>query len=214
MPARRRSAASAAASRANARPVHRCAIYTRKSSEEGLEQEFNSPRCPARSLRGLHSEPEARRLGRAARRCMTMAGISGGTLERPALQRLLADIECRPGRHRRGLQGRPADPLAGRLRQDRGRLRRQGRRVRLGHPAVQHHHLHGPADAERAAVLCPVRARGHRRAHPRQDRRLQAEGHVDGRLPAARLRRRTTASSSSTRPKPRRSATSSSATPT
>ena len=32
-------------------------------------------------------------------------------------------------------------------------------------------------------VLRPVRARGHRRAHPRQDRRLEAEGHVDGRLP-------------------------------
>lgn len=34
----------------------RCAIYTRKSSEEGLEQEFNSRR-PARGLRGLHQKP-------------------------------------------------------------------------------------------------------------------------------------------------------------
>jgi hypothetical protein len=35
--------------------IRRCAIYTRKSSEEGLEQEFNS--CPARGLRSLHQKP-------------------------------------------------------------------------------------------------------------------------------------------------------------
>ena len=35
-------------------PRLRCAIYTRKSTEEGLEQEFNSLRCPARSLRRLY----------------------------------------------------------------------------------------------------------------------------------------------------------------
>ena len=46
----------------------RCAIYTRKSSEEGLEQDFNSPRCPARGVCRLHPEPGQRRLGRAARR--------------------------------------------------------------------------------------------------------------------------------------------------
>ena len=33
--------------------VRRCAIYTRKSSEEGLEQDFNSLARPARGLRGL-----------------------------------------------------------------------------------------------------------------------------------------------------------------
>jgi hypothetical protein len=37
----------------------RCAVYTRKSSEEGLEQEIQQPRCPARGLRGVHREPEA-----------------------------------------------------------------------------------------------------------------------------------------------------------
>ena len=61
--------------------------------------------------------------------------------------------------------------------------------LRLGDPGLQHHHQHGAADAQRAAVLRPVRARGHRRAHPRQDRRLQEEGHVDGRQCAARLQR-------------------------
>ena len=71
----------------------RCAIYTRKSSEEGLEQAFNSldaqrEACAAYIASQRHEGwgllPEAYDDG----------GISGGTLERPALQRLLADIRA------------------------------------------------------------------------------------------------------------------------
>jgi DNA invertase Pin-like site-specific DNA recombinase len=76
------------------RPVRklRCAAYTRKSSEEGLEQEFNS----------LHAQREAGLAYIASQRSEGWialpdhyddGGISGGTLERPALQRLLRDIE-------------------------------------------------------------------------------------------------------------------------
>lgn len=70
----------------------RCAVYTRKSSEEGLEQEFNS----------LDAQREACEAYIASQRSEGWVpvrdryddgGISGGTLERPALQRLLADIE-------------------------------------------------------------------------------------------------------------------------
>jgi site-specific DNA recombinase len=70
----------------------RCAVYTRKSSEEGLEQEFNS----------LHAQREACESYIASQRSEGWVlvrdryddgGISGGTLERPALKRLLADIE-------------------------------------------------------------------------------------------------------------------------
>lgn len=68
-----------------------CAIYTRKSTEEGLEQEFNSldaqrESCEAYILSHRHEgwllHPEQYNDG----------GISGGTMERPALQRLLNDI--------------------------------------------------------------------------------------------------------------------------
>src|SRR3954452_16517988 len=71
--------------------IRRCAVYTRKSSEEGLEQDFNS----------LHAQREAceafirSQRGEGWRLIETGyddGGLSGGTLERPALQRLLADI--------------------------------------------------------------------------------------------------------------------------
>ena len=71
----------------------RCAVYTRKSSEEGLEQEFNS----------LHAQREACEAYIASQRSEGWVlvrdhyddgGISGGTLERPALKQLLADIDA------------------------------------------------------------------------------------------------------------------------
>ena len=70
----------------------RCAIYTRKSSEEGLEQDFNS----------LQAQREACEAYIASQKhegwivlptCYDDGGVSGATLERPALQRLLADVE-------------------------------------------------------------------------------------------------------------------------
>jgi site-specific DNA recombinase len=71
----------------------RCAIYTRKSSEEGLEQDFNSvdaqrEACAAFVLSQKH---EGWTVVPAQ---YDDGGYSGGTMERPALQRLLADIEA------------------------------------------------------------------------------------------------------------------------
>jgi site-specific DNA recombinase len=72
----------------------RCAVYTRKSTEEGLEQEFNS----------LDAQREACEAYVASQRAEGWllvpddyddGGFSGGTLERPALKRLIADIETR-----------------------------------------------------------------------------------------------------------------------
>ena len=71
----------------------RCAVYTRKSSEEGLEQAFNS----------LDAQREACEAYVTSQRNEGWllvpdryddGGISGGTLKRPALQRLVADIEA------------------------------------------------------------------------------------------------------------------------
>ena len=70
----------------------RCAIYTRKSSEEGLEQEFNSLDAQREACEAVHRQPEAGGLGRWPDH-YDDGGVSGGTLDRPALKRLLADIE-------------------------------------------------------------------------------------------------------------------------
>ena len=72
----------------------RCAIYTRKSSEEGLEQDFNSLHAQREGCEAFIKSQygEGWRLVRAA---YDDGGFSGGTMERPALQRLLADIRER-----------------------------------------------------------------------------------------------------------------------
>ncbi|MCA9311180.1 MAG: recombinase family protein, partial [Phycisphaerales bacterium] len=70
----------------------RCAIYTRKSTEDGLEQDFNT----------LHAQRESGEAYIASQKaegwvCLPKlyddGGFTGGNMERPALRRLLADIE-------------------------------------------------------------------------------------------------------------------------
>lgn len=72
--------------------VRRCAIYTRKSSEEGLEQDFNS----------LHAQRESCEAYVSSQKhegwivlptIYEDGGYSAGSMDRPALQRLLADIK-------------------------------------------------------------------------------------------------------------------------
>lgn len=72
----------------------RCAVYTRKSTEEGLEQDYNS----------LHAQRDACEAFVKSQKhegwfllptAYDDGGISGGTMERPSLQRLLADIKNR-----------------------------------------------------------------------------------------------------------------------
>src|SRR6478752_9995225 len=74
-------------------PLVRCAVYTRKSTEEGLEQEFNSLDAPreagvayiqSQRHEGWHPLPDRYDDG----------GFTGGNTDRPALRRLLADVEA------------------------------------------------------------------------------------------------------------------------
>ena len=71
----------------------RCAVYTRKSSEEGLEQEFNSLDAQREACEAYIASQKAEGWVLVPDR-YDDGGISGATLERPALQRLLADIEA------------------------------------------------------------------------------------------------------------------------
>src|SRR3984893_10353660 len=70
----------------------RCAIYTRKSSEEGLEQEFNSLQAQSEACEA-YIRSQRHEGWTLARIRYGEGGFSGGNTERPALQRLLADIE-------------------------------------------------------------------------------------------------------------------------
>ena len=74
-------------------PAVRCAIYTRKSSEEGLDQEFNS-------LDAQRAAAEAYIASQKSEGWTTLpdryddGGFTGGNIERPALRRLVSDIEA------------------------------------------------------------------------------------------------------------------------
>jgi site-specific DNA recombinase len=74
-------------------PVNRCAIYTRKSSDEGLGQDFNSldaqrEACAAYITSQRHESWEL------VAETYDDGGFSGGSLNRPAVQKLLADIQA------------------------------------------------------------------------------------------------------------------------
>jgi DNA invertase Pin-like site-specific DNA recombinase len=94
----------------------RCAIYTRKSTEEGLEQNFNS--LDAQREAALAYIQSQRHEGW---KCLPVryddGGFTGGNMDRPALKRLLADVEA-------GKSQSPAD------------LQRRGRHHRLVHNLV------------------------------------------------------------------------------
>lgn len=78
---------------ASAKGTLKCAIYTRKSSEEGLEQDFNSldaqrEACEAFIISQKHEG------WCVLEEMYDDGGLSGGTMDRPALKRLLSDIEA------------------------------------------------------------------------------------------------------------------------
>jgi len=74
-------------------PRKRCAVYTRKSSEEGLEQEFNSLDAQAESC-AAYILSQAGEGWEDTELVYSDAGISGGHMERAGLQAMLSDIEA------------------------------------------------------------------------------------------------------------------------
>jgi len=77
----------------NDRKTFRCAIYTRKSSEHGLEQDFNSLDAQ-REAAEAYIKSQAHEGWRLIKANYDDGGLSGGTMERPALQVLLADVQA------------------------------------------------------------------------------------------------------------------------
>lgn len=75
----------------SSRRTHRCAIYTRKSSEEGLDQDFNSLQAQREACEAF-IKSQASEGWKLIKTAYDDGGLSGGTMERPALKRLLEDI--------------------------------------------------------------------------------------------------------------------------
>ena len=71
--------------------VRRCAVYTRKSSEEGLDQTFNSLDAQREACES-YIKSQAHEGWKLVKTPYDDGGFSGGNLERPALQRLLVDL--------------------------------------------------------------------------------------------------------------------------
>jgi site-specific DNA recombinase len=76
--------------RSDSAPKH-CAIYTRKSSEEGLDQDFNSLDAQRQACEAF-VKSQAGEGWRLIKTAYDDGGFSGGTMDRPALQALLADV--------------------------------------------------------------------------------------------------------------------------
>src|SRR5258708_34864 len=81
------------ANQAQAPAVVRCAIYTRKSTEEGLEQEFNSLDAQRESAEA-YVKSQAHEGWTCLPERYDDGGFTGGNMDRPALRRLLADVNA------------------------------------------------------------------------------------------------------------------------
>ncbi len=75
-------------------PIRRCAVYTRKSSEEGLEQSFNSLHAQREACEA-YIRSQAHEGWKLVKTAYDDGGFSGGTMERPAVKRLMADLKQR-----------------------------------------------------------------------------------------------------------------------
>jgi site-specific DNA recombinase len=166
--------------------IRRCAVYTRKSSEEGLEQEFNSLHAQREACEAF-IKSQAGEGWHLIRTHYDDGGLSGATMERPALQRLMADID-------QGLVDAVVVYKVDRLTRSLADFAKMvevfdARAVSFVAVTQQFNTTTSMGRLTLNVLLSFAQfERGDRRAHPRQDRRLQAQGHLDGRPGAARVR--------------------------
>ena len=164
----------------------RCAIYTRKSTDEGLDQAFNTLDAQREASEAFINS-QRHEGWTALPQKYDDGGFTGANMDRPALKRLLADVEA-------GLANCVVVYKVDRLTRsllDFARimevLDKQGASFVSDHPAVQHHIIPGPPDAQHPAVIRPVRTRDDLGAHSGQDGRRAEEREMGGRQPRPRL---------------------------
>src|SRR5713101_2873137 len=170
------------------RPL-RCAIYARKSTEDGLTQEFNTLEAQRES-----AEAYVRSQGHAGWTTLPEryddGGYSGANLDRPALRQLLADIEVRRIDCVLVYRDRSAEPIAVGLRAVDGDLRAAAGQSGIHHPAAEYDGFARPADAEYSVILRGVRKDYDPGSNAGQDGSRPAQGEMGGGHAGAGLRSR------------------------
>src|ERR1017187_10051953 len=157
------------------KPILRCAIYTRKSSDEGLEQSFNSLDAQREACEAFIVS-QRQEGWRALPTRYDDGGYSGGSMERPALKRLLEDVQAsklniiivyKVDRLTRSLAdfAKIVEALDARgvsfvsvTQQFNGTICRKGFRVRL--PRAGHHRIHSGWTSARRPQLREVMPEG------------------------------------------------------
>ncbi len=148
------------------RPI-RCAIYTRKSTEEGLDQEFNSLDAQRECAEAyIKSQRQERWL--ALPEHYDDGGFTGANIERPALQKLLADIAA----------GKIDSLIVYKV-------------DRLSRSLLDFARIMEVLDKQGVSFVSVTQqlntARDHFGTHARQEVGGAPQGHVDGRISGARL---------------------------
>ena len=165
----------------------RCAIYTRVSTDQGLDQEFNTLDAQY-DASSAYIKSQAHAGWTLIKARYDDGGYSGGSTDRPDLQRLLDDIRARKIDV---IVVYKVDRLTRSL-ADFAKLVElfDARGVAFVSVTQQFNTTTsmGPPDAQRPVVLCSVRARGHIRADQGQDRSVQAQGTLGRWSPPPRLR--------------------------
>src|SRR5258705_1300620 len=138
----------------------RCAIYSRVSDDQGLEQDFNSLDAQYDASQA-YIRSQAHAGWTLVRGKYDDGGFSGGDTDRPALQRLLDDV--RAGKVD-VIVVYKVDRLTRSL-ADFAKLVELFDQHGVSFVSVTHH-IDGAAHAQRVVVVCPIRARGHLRADP------------------------------------------------
>ena len=154
-----------------AKPV-RCAIYTRVSTDQGLEQDFNSLDAQYDASQS-YIRSQAHAGWTLVRGKYDDGGFSGGNTDRPALQRLLQDVQA----------GKVDVIVVYKVDRLTRSLADFAKLVEL----FDKHNVSFVSVTQQFNIICPIRARGHLGAHPRQDRSLQAQGSLGRRHGAAWL---------------------------
>jgi len=164
----------------------RCAIYTRVSTEYGLEQEFNSLDAQREACEA-YIKSQSHEGWRLVQTGYDDGGFSGGSMDRPALQRLLADVQA-------GLIDLVIVYKVDRLTRslaDFAKLVELFDQHQVSFVSVTQSFnttsSMGRLTLNVLLILRAVRARGHRGTDSRQDRRFEEERHVDGWPAATRL---------------------------